>query len=99
VLPLALWAEVDGTFTNYARRVQRLRRAVPAPGEAAPGWELANGLLARLGRPLPATSPREVFALLARAIPDYAALDYQALGGLGRVLPLAEGTSSQARVS
>jgi NADH-quinone oxidoreductase subunit G len=98
VLPAALWAEVDGTFTNYQRRVQRIRRAVPPPGEAAAGWELASGLLSRLGRSLPASSAREVFALLARTVPGYAALDYPSLGAGGRVLPLAEGTPPEARV-
>src|SRR6185295_3056036 len=44
VLPAAVWAEVDGTFTNYQRRVQRIRNAVPAPGAAVPRWELAAGL-------------------------------------------------------
>jgi NADH-quinone oxidoreductase subunit G len=87
VLPAAMWAEVEGTFTNYQRRVQRIRRGVPAPGEAAPRWEMAAGLLQRLGVPLAATSAREVFAILARGVKDFAGLDYKALGATGRVLP------------
>jgi predicted molibdopterin-dependent oxidoreductase YjgC len=86
VLPAAMWAEVEGTFTNYARRIQRLTRAVPAPGEATPMWELAAGLLRRLGQPLEATSPREVFAQLAAKIPEYGGLDYKAVGPLGKAL-------------
>ena len=68
VLPAALWAEVEGTFTNYQRRVQRLRRAAPAPGEARPRWELAAGA-PRAPRPAPGARPRarEVFASLAEA--------------------------------
>jgi len=98
VLPAAAWAEGDGTFTNYARRVQRLRRAVAAPGDALPRWELAQGLLDRLGQPLAASSAREVFVLLARAVPDYAALDYKAIGLQGRALALAdEGPAREAR--
>jgi NADH-quinone oxidoreductase subunit G len=89
VLPAALWAEAEGTFTNYQRRVQRTKKAVPAPGEAAPRWELAAGLLQRLGKPLGAGTPREVFALLAKATPDYGSLDYRAIGFQGRALPLA----------
>jgi NADH-quinone oxidoreductase subunit G len=83
VLPAAMWAEAAGTSTNYQRRVQRFAAAVPAPGDAQSRLELATGLLARLGRPLPAVTPREVFALLARATPGYAGLDYRALGGQG----------------
>ncbi len=89
VLPAAMWAEAEGTFTNYQRRVQRLRAAVPAPGDAIPRWELAAGVLERLGRPLGAATAREVFALLAGTTPDYAGLDYRAIGPLGKALPLA----------
>jgi NADH-quinone oxidoreductase subunit G len=96
VLPAAVWAEVDGTFTNYRRRIQRIRRAVPAPGEATPLWELAAGLAQRLGRPLAATSPRELFALVAASVPGYQGLDYRALGATGRALPLDEGGAQEA---
>jgi NADH dehydrogenase/NADH:ubiquinone oxidoreductase 75 kD subunit (chain G) len=47
-LPLAMWAEVDGSFTNRQGKVQRLYPAVAAAGQARPGWETA----ARLGRAL-----------------------------------------------
>jgi NADH-quinone oxidoreductase subunit G len=96
VLPAALWAEVDGTFTNYQRRVQRVRAAVPPPGGARPRWELAAGVLQRLGIDFPA-SAREVFARLAAAVPGYEALTYKAVGSSGRVLPLTEGAAAEAR--
>ena len=103
VLPAALWAEVEGSFTNYQRRVQRIRKAVPAPGEAAPLWELACGLLERIGKPLAATGPRELFALVAAATPDYGGLDYRALGSQGHALPLAgpaaDAVAQEARAS
>jgi NADH-quinone oxidoreductase subunit G len=89
VLPAALWAEVEGTCTNYARRVQRLKAAVPAPGDARPRFELAALLLQRLGKPLAAATAREVFALVAKATPDYASLDYRTIGALGQALPSA----------
>jgi predicted molibdopterin-dependent oxidoreductase YjgC len=87
LLPAAAWAEVDGTFTNYQRRVQRIRRAVAAPGEALPRWELAAALLRRLDAPLAATSARELFADIARVVPAYAGLDVRAVGDEGRVIP------------
>jgi NADH-quinone oxidoreductase subunit G len=93
VLPAALWAEVEGTFTNFERRVQRLRAAVPVPGEAQPRWEMAAGLLRRLGRPLGAATARELFALLAKATPGYASLDYRAIGALGRALAAPGGAA------
>jgi NADH-quinone oxidoreductase subunit G len=102
VLPTTLWAEYEGTFTNYQRRVQRFRRAIAPPSGARPRWELAAALLRRLGHPLAAATAREVFALLAQALPDYAGLDYKALGATGRVLAkddaAAQAPPSEARV-
>jgi predicted molibdopterin-dependent oxidoreductase YjgC len=89
VLPAALWAEVEGTYTNYQRRVQRVRVAVLPPGDAQPRWQLTAALLERLGKPLGATSAREAFGLLAASLPDYAGLDYRSIGSAGRALPLA----------
>jgi NADH-quinone oxidoreductase subunit G len=86
VLPAAVWGEVDGTFTNYQRRVQRIKRAIPSPGDALPRWELAAGLLSRLGAPLAATSAREVFGQLAKVVPVFGGLDYRAVGSSGRVV-------------
>jgi NADH-quinone oxidoreductase subunit G len=97
VLPAALWAEVDGTFTNYQHRVQRIRRAVAAPGAASPRWELAAGLLTRLGAPLAATSAREVFLALAKTVPAYAGLDLKTVGATGRALPTDGPVPQEAR--
>jgi NADH-quinone oxidoreductase subunit G len=85
VLPAALWVESEGTFTNYARRLQRFRRAVAAPGDALPLWELAGAILTRLGKPLGATSARELFGLLAPSA-GYADLDYKTIGSMGRAI-------------
>ena len=51
-LPLADWAEVDGTFTNRQGTVQRVRAAVPPIGDALPGWEIVTLLAHRLGMPM-----------------------------------------------
>jgi NADH-quinone oxidoreductase subunit G len=91
VLPAALWAEVEGTFTNYQRRVQRVHKAVPPPGDALAPWELAEGLLARLGKPLGAATARDLFNAMAASEPLFAGLDYRGLGGSGKVLPEKKG--------
>ena len=71
-LPAAAFAEKDGTFTNSERRVQRVRRALPPPGQTRPDWwisaELARRVARRLG--LPATGfdwddPSQIWAELA----------------------------------
>jgi formate dehydrogenase alpha subunit len=49
ILPAASFAEKEGTFTNTERRIQRVRKAIPSPGEARPdSWiitELAKRIL------------------------------------------------------
>jgi len=97
VLPASMWAEVSGTFTNYQRRVQRLDVAVPPPGDAQPRWELAAGVLSRLGKALTAASPREVFGLVARATPGYEGLDYRALAYMGVALQPPAGAGDAAQ--
>ncbi len=61
VLPLALWAEVDGTFTNKQGMVQRIYAAIPAAGDALPGWEILSHLGRRLGAAMEFTSVKSVF--------------------------------------
>jgi NADH-quinone oxidoreductase subunit G len=97
VLPAAAWAEVDGTFTNYQRRVQRIKRAVAAPGEATPRWEMAAGLLRRMGAPLAATSARELLLELARTVPAFKGLDMRLVGETGRLLPSDGPAPQEAR--
>jgi hypothetical protein len=47
---------------------------------------MAIELLGRLGKPLGATSAREVFALVAKVVPAFSGLDYRAIGPRGRAL-------------
>ena len=51
-LPMADWAEVDGTFTNRQGMVQRIRAAVTPAGDSLPGWEIVSLLSDRLGTPM-----------------------------------------------
>jgi NADH-quinone oxidoreductase subunit G len=95
VLPAAAWAEVDGTFTNYQRRVQRLRRAFPPPGAALPRWELAESILVALGAPLGVASARDLFARLALVVPDYAGLDHKKVGAGGWALASPEEVATE----
>jgi predicted molibdopterin-dependent oxidoreductase YjgC len=86
ILPIATAVETDGTFTNYAGRVQRVRQAFPPPGEARIGWELLSQLSARLGG-TEHVSITEVFADLTKNAPTFAGLTYGKLGSQGLPLP------------
>ena len=52
VLPASSFAEKDGTFTNTERRVNRVRKALPCPGEARDDWRIVVDLATRARRRL-----------------------------------------------
>jgi formate dehydrogenase (coenzyme F420) alpha subunit len=49
VLPGTCFAEKDGTFTSGERRINRVRKAVDAPGEAKLDWEIIALLAKKMG--------------------------------------------------
>ena len=51
VLPVASFAETDGTFVNIEGRAQSFAAAVPPPGEARPGWKTLRFLGDRMKLP------------------------------------------------
>jgi formate dehydrogenase alpha subunit len=83
VLPSACWAEKDGTFTNTERRVQLIRKAVTAPGQAWPDWKILSELAGRLGQEWDYSGPEEIMAEIAAVTPSYAGITYPRLESLG----------------
>ena len=53
LLPATTWGEKDGTVTNSERRISRVRRAVPPPGQARDDWCIAVDVARRLEQRLP----------------------------------------------
>jgi len=80
VLPAAAFAEKDGTFTNTERRVQRVRLAVPPPGEARPDSWITCQIARRMGaRGFDFGGPEDVFREIASLTPSYRGLTYERL--------------------
>ncbi len=86
VLPSAVHAEQDGTFTNFQGRVQRFRPALDPWGEAKTDWHIFAELSALLGLGLKFPDATTVFADLAKAEQPFAGLTYDALGTQGASL-------------
>lgn len=86
VLPMAAPAECDGSYTNLERRVQRMRPAVPARGEAKPAWKIFAELGVRIKPATPYFNTAEIMAEIGRVVPSYAAADYTHLTGEGVVV-------------
>ena len=77
VLPASAYAETDGTCANTERRVQRLRKAVEAPGLAKPDWWIISELAKRMGlQGFDYSSAKDVFNELCGLSPIYAGLDW-----------------------
>jgi formate dehydrogenase (NADP+) alpha subunit len=61
VLPAKSWGEVDGTYTNTDRRVQRVRMAVNAQSGIKEDWEILCELSAKMGYKMKYTSSEEIW--------------------------------------
>jgi NADH-quinone oxidoreductase subunit G len=92
VLPIANFAEEEGTVTNLRGRVQRFTQARQAPGEARPSWLVLGDLLGAMGKQMTFFLPSEVFARLASAHTSFAGLSYDSIGFKG--LPLVDAPHS-----
>jgi assimilatory nitrate reductase catalytic subunit len=84
VLPVAQWAEEDGTTTDLQGRVLLRRRALDPPDGVRTDLQVLSGLAARLGHTTGfPVEPREAFDELRRAsaggAADYAGISYDRL--------------------
>lgn len=85
VLPVASWLEKDGTFVNFDRRFQRVRPAVPPPGEARTDFDAVRSLAAVMGVDLGCATPADALAECGRLAPVFAALSHDRLDREGAV--------------
>ena len=84
VLPAACFAEKDGTFSNTERRVQLIRKAVEAPGQAKADWEIIAELSTKMGYPMSYANPEDIMKEINALTPSYAGITYDRLekGGI-----------------
>jgi formate dehydrogenase major subunit len=86
VLPAAAsWCEAEGTVTSSERRVQRVRRAIPPPGEARDDLEILVDLARRMGHDWAAADARAVWDELRTLSPMHAGMSYPRLEALGGI--------------
>ncbi len=79
VLPGACFAEKDGTFTNTERRVQKLRKAVEAPGEALEDWKIICMVSTAMGYPMLYNDTSEIMDEISSLTPIYGGINYERL--------------------
>ncbi len=88
LLPSTTFAEKDGTFTNYAGRVQRISKAI----EPTDDWASDGEIFTRLMNGIAATHERfdlaTIWQSIARERPPFNQLSFERIGEAGE--PLAE---------
>ena len=83
VLPTAAVAECEGSFVNFAMRLQRFRRAVAPPGEARSLAEVLAAVEAGLRGESPLRTAREIFHQLSAEVEVLRGLTLESLPNLG----------------
>jgi len=71
VLPVATFAEKEGTFTNMSGKVQGVSEAFDPRGEARPDWRVFTDLSKHLGHPLLYRSVEEIKNEIMQWVPGY----------------------------
>lgn len=83
VLPAACFAEKDGAFTNTERRIQRVRKAVEAPGEAREDWKILDEIMRRLGHENNFTTAEAMAKEISSVTPQYGGINYERIEETG----------------
>jgi len=84
VLPIASFAEKDGTVTSTERKIQLIRKAIDPPGSALPEWVVAAKLLEAFGISSGYSSSADVMREIAALTPSYGGITHERLerGGI-----------------
>ena len=80
VLPACSFAEKDGTFTNTARFIQRVRKAFDPIGESKPDWKIICDLSQKMGYNMSYGHPKDIMNEIASLTPPYGGISYRRLG-------------------
>jgi len=79
------WCESEGTVTSSERRVQRVRKALEAPGEARPDLEIISMLAEALGGGWGRPTAEETWNELRQVSPMHKGMSYHRLDELGGI--------------
>ncbi len=80
VLPARSWGEVDGTYTNTDRRIQRVRKAVEPHPNTKEDWEILCELADIMGYPMRYKDSEEIWNEVRRlAWEMYGGISYERL--------------------
>ncbi len=93
-LPIANFAEEDGTFTNLRGRVQRFQQAKAPPAQARPSYRVVGELATTIGAGTYPALASDIFGTMAAAVPAFAGMTYRSLGLQGMMAALPAGATA-----
>jgi NADH-quinone oxidoreductase subunit G len=83
IFPAESSAEKEGTVVHPDGRLQRLRAAIKHPGEVRAGWQVLTDMATATGVETGILTAGMAFQQLTKAVPFYAGLTLDAIGGRG----------------
>jgi formate dehydrogenase alpha subunit len=90
VLPGVSFAEKNGTFTNTARRIQRVRKAIDPIGRSRPDWKIICQIAQNMGYNMNYKTTNEIMEEIARVTPIYGGIHYSRLDRKGLQWPCTD---------
>ena len=82
-LPIATFAESNGTYINFEGRVQRFQQAFEPSGDAGKAWQTILLLGREMGYKFKAFSDTELFESFANSTDEYKGLTWDKIGSTG----------------
>jgi NADH-quinone oxidoreductase subunit G len=92
-LPIANFAEEDGTFTNLRGRVQRFQQAKAPPAQARPSYRVVSELATTIGAGAYPALARDIFAAITASVPAFTGMTYRSLGLQGTLAAVPTGAT------
>lgn len=86
VLPSSVYAEKEGTFTNFEGRVQHFEPALNPFGDSKPEWQILTECAVKLGFRWSYSNAGEIFNQLSRSVKAFYELNYEKIGEQGALL-------------
>jgi NADH-quinone oxidoreductase subunit G len=94
IFPAESHAEKEGTVTHPDGRIQRLRAAIAHPGQVRAGWSVLADIASRVGLDAEILHSGMVWQQIVTAVPFYAELTLEELGGHGVRWPEREAAAA-----
>ncbi len=86
VLPLAMWAEREATYTNFQGRIQKTAKPIDPHGMSIPEWEIWQKLGSQIGLKSEYATAQHVFDSLGAHFDGFKGLTWDSLSSGGKML-------------